>query len=308
VNVASPLELRGASGLRLAADRYGPETGPAVLMLHGAGQTRHAWVGTASALADDGWRVVTVDQRGHGDSQWPPDAAYETEDFGADVRALCAQLRCRPVVVGASLGGMAALVAQDGVDGQLYSGVVLVDITPRMDLAGVQRIVGFMLAHPDGFATLEAAADAIASYRGTHLGRRPRTDGLSKVLRPHPDGRWRWHWDARFLLSRHPEGGFDPDEAAEQMDELHRLLLGAAGQVRVPTLLVRGAQSDLVTEEAARELLEVVPDARYVDVSGAGHMVAGDRNDAFTDEVRRFTAWLRTAGAVPDGAYQARSG
>ena len=156
-----------------------------------------------------------------------------------------------------------------------------------MEVSGVRRIIGFMLAHPDGFASLDEAASAIASYRD-QVPRRGAGEGLRKVLRQGDDLRWRWHWDPRFILSRDAEGGFDQVHTEQRLERLS----GAARQVRVPSLLLRGAQSDLVSEEGAHELLAAMPDVRYVNVSGAGHMVAGDRNDVFTDEVRRFVSTL----------------
>jgi pimeloyl-ACP methyl ester carboxylesterase len=281
----------GASGNRLVGDVFG-ERGPPVLLLHGGGQTRHAWRKTAETVARMGYTAYAVDLRGHGDSEWVKDGGYGFPDFAADVRALAAALAAqrgmRPVVVGASLGGIASLLAEGGEgrpNGPLFAALVLVDITPRVDLDGVARVHGFMRAHADeGFGTVEEAADAVADY----LPHRPRprsNEGLKKNLRLHPDGRWRWHWDPRFLDGRRrvgPGGG-----------EVERLLVAAAKRIEIPTLLVRGASSELVKEEHARELLELVPDATYVDVSGARHMVAGDRNDQFTAAIKDFLSKLR---------------
>ena len=101
----------GAGGLELRADAFGDRSGPTVLLLHGGGQTRHSWGGTARLLAERGWRAVAVDLRGHGESAWAPDGRYSIDDFAADVVAVAGALGQRPVLVGASLGGVAALVA-----------------------------------------------------------------------------------------------------------------------------------------------------------------------------------------------------
>jgi pimeloyl-ACP methyl ester carboxylesterase len=144
----------------------------------------------------------------------------------------------------------------------------------------VQRIVAFMKHRPEGFGSLEEAADSIAAYR-QHRARPSDLAGLAKNLRRGEDGRWRWHWDPRFLSEeRRARTSLTPDR-----------LLGAARGLRVPTLLVRGRISDVVSPEGAAEFQAAVPHARYADVSGAGHMVAGDRNDLFTDAVLEF---LRT--------------
>jgi non-heme chloroperoxidase len=179
-------------------------------------------------------------------------------------------------VVGASLGGLAALIAEAQAPGAAAA-VVLVDIAPRVQLAGVERIVGFMTSRPEGFASLEEAADAIAAF-AAHRPRPKDLAGLKKNLRLGADGRYRWHWDPRMMT------GERRINARAESDRLER----AAATLRVPTLLVRGRMSDVVSEEDARHVLAVAPHARYVDVSGAGHMVAGDRNDRFTHAVVDF--------------------
>ena len=153
--------LRGEGGLRLVADVCGPPDGPPALFLHGSGQTRQSWGRTAAELGAAGWRAYSVDHRGHGDSEWHPDGAYEHDDVAGDVLALCEGLDRPPLVIGASLGGSAALIAQRHRTDQLYRGLVLVDITPTVDIAGARRIITFMSANPDGFASLEDAAVTI---------------------------------------------------------------------------------------------------------------------------------------------------
>jgi len=273
--------FRGACGNRLAADAFG-DAGRSVLLLHGGGQTRHAWRRTAVELARAGWLAYAVDQRGHGESEWVKDGAYGFQDFAADVAAVAAELARRhgapPVPIGASLGGIASLLAAGDAQAAgrppIFAALVLVDITPRVDLAGVAKVQGFMRTHArDGFGSVEEAADAVAAY----LPHRPRprsTEGLKKNLRLHPDGRWRWHWDPRFLDGRRAE--------------VEDRLIAAARGLKIPAMLVRGGSSELVQEEHAREFLELVPHARFADVSGARHMVAGDKNDQFAAAIMEF--------------------
>jgi pimeloyl-ACP methyl ester carboxylesterase len=248
-----------------------------VLLLHGGGQTRHSWSGTARRLAAEGWQAIALDLRGHGESDWSPTGAYQLDDFARDVACAARALPRRPVAVGASLGGMAALVAEGEAPGGLLAAVVLVDVTPRLEPGGVQRIIAFMTERPDGFASLAEAADSVAAYR-EHRARPSDVRGLEKNLRRGPDGRWRWHWDPQFL-----ESGPRVSQPATP-----GRLLDAARRLRVPTLLVRGRLSDVVSLEGAAEFRAAAPHARFVDVSGAGHMVAGDRNDLFTDAVVGF--------------------
>jgi pimeloyl-ACP methyl ester carboxylesterase len=269
------LRLRGNGGVSLVADAYGDPAQPSVLLLHGGGQTRHAWGATAGRLADAGFYALTLDLRGHGESDWAEDGDYDLTRFAADIREIAAGLPSAPALVGASLGGLASLLCQ--YLHPVASAVVLVDITPRMDPDGVARIVGFMKAFPEGFASTDDAADAIAAY----LPHRPRprdSSGLAKNLRLGADGRWRWHWDPRFL-----EG--PPRSASEDYPER---MNAAARSLDVPTLLVRGRMSEIVSEQGVREFLDLVPHAEYVDVEDAAHMVAGDRNDVFCDAVIDF--------------------
>lgn len=270
------------SGLRIAADAYGDPAHTPVLFLHGGGQTRHAWGGSARALADEGFRAITLDLRGHGDSDRAPDGDYSSEAFVGDLRGIVAQLEAPPFLVGASLGGITSLLAEAAGPTSICRGIVLVDVTPRLEIAGVRRIIGFMAARPDGFASLDEAADYVASYL-PHRARPKDHSGLEKNLRRGDDGRYRWHWDPALMKLWNPQR-FDPEEGARLLRER----MAAAASLRVPCLLVRGRMSDVVSEETVREFRSIVPHAEYVDLQGAGHMVAGDRNDAFTGAVAEF--------------------
>ena len=272
------LQLAGRDGLRLEADAWGDVSRPPVVLLHGGGQTRHAWGNTARALARHGWQALAVDLRGHGESAWCERGDYGFDAFADDVAAFARGFDTPPAWVGASLGGIAALLAVAERSAPARA-LVLVDIAPRIEAEGVDRIVDFMTGRPDGFASLDEAADAIAGY----LPRRRRPSdlaGLAKNLRLGSDGRWRWHWDPRFMARRRtgPVGDAGIQERLE----------AAARALRLPTLLVRGRLSDLLSAEGAQAFLALVPHARYADVSEAGHMVAGDRNDAFTRAVLDF--------------------
>jgi pimeloyl-ACP methyl ester carboxylesterase len=276
----------------LVADAYGRPGGPPVVLLHGGGQTRHSWHATSARLAADGWYAVAVDLRGHGDSEWSPDGIYTAERFAADAAAIARAVGGGPALVGASLGGISSLLAV-AEDDTIASALVLVDVAPRVEAAGVQRIRTFMASGLSGFGSLEEAAAAIAAY---NPHRPPPADlsGLSKNLRLRPDGRWYWHWDARLMD--------DPEPAADGLDGVpssryasESQLTEAARRVTVPTLVVRGGSSDLLTERGVEHLLSLIPHARAVDVSGAGHMVAGDRNDHFTAAIIEFLEDVRRA-------------
>ncbi|MEZ5841089.1 MAG: alpha/beta hydrolase [Hyphomicrobiales bacterium] len=294
---AEPIEFVGVDGNRLVGEMRGAG-GPPVLLLHGGGQTRHSWEDTAIRLAAAGFRAITIDQRGHGDSDWVANGAYIFTDYAADVTAVAGEIAERfgerPVAIGASLGGISALLAEGDASSGLLRALVLVDITPRIDPGGVARILAFMGDKvEEGFASIEEAADAIASYL-PHRKRPESLDGLRKNLRLDPDGRYRWHWDPAFLVGR--------QNVNSHVDHIEQRLVGASKALTIPVLLVRGARSELVSEEHAREFLALVPHARLVDVSGAGHMVAGDRNDVFGAAIGDFLGGrhrpVRREGAV----------
>lgn len=273
------------AGNRLAYSAFGPVDGRPVLFFHGGGQTRHAWGRAGRVMGEQGWRAWVVDLRGHGDSDWVP-GHYQTEDFAADALAIIAAQRQKPVIVGASMGGITAL--QANAAGEVSAALVLVDITPRANPDGVARILNFMMAHTEGFASLEEAAAAVAAYQ-PQRGQRSDTSGLKKNLRLHDNGRWYWHWDPSMLqgfLERRQE----LDDAEHQAEDHARTerLYRAAERLTQPVLLVRGSHSDVVSLENIAEFKQRIPHAQVVDVRGAGHMVAGDRNDIFMDAVLEF--------------------
>lgn len=272
---ACEVSFQVTPGLRLVGEAWGDPSAQPVLFLHGGGQTRFSWKGTAQTLAAKGWYAVAIDHRGHGESDWAPDGDYSLDAFVRDLHFVAKSFHTAPVVVGASLGGLTALLAS-GESGLELPGLVLVDIAPRIEKEGSHRIAAFMKARPDGFESLDEAADVIASFTPERK-RKPDHSTLAKNLREGEDGRFRWHWDPRFLSATGPVQLMDRER-----------LFSAARNLKMPTLLVRGRQSDIVSEEGAAEFLELLPRGEFVDVSDAGHMVAGDRNDIFTSAVATF--------------------
>jgi non-heme chloroperoxidase len=268
---------QGSGGLNLVADVRGPSYAWPVLFLHGGGQTRHAWGKTAETVAAQGWRSITLDLRGHGDSDWSPDGDYSIAAFYADCIAVVDQLERPPVLVGASLGGMSAMLAEGTSDRTISSGLVLVDIAPKTNPEGVARIRKFMQSGINGFDELDDAAAAIAAYT-PQRDRQVNPAGLMKVLRQHDD-RWYWHWDPRVL------GQSRTEAMAIQFESL---LSGAMSNIRVPTMLVRGLLSDVVTQDGTDDILNRIPNVTVVEVPGATHMIAGDQNDAFSEAVINF--------------------
>ena len=293
VSARVPAPLAGAftittgDGIVLAADRH-DGGGPGVLLGHGFGQTRHAWSATQRRLAAAGHASLAWDLRGHGGSGRNPAASpYSGEQFVADAVAAAGTLGPAPVLVGASMSGLIGLVAQ--ARHRPWSALVLADITPRWEASGVERILGFMSAHPDGFESYEHAAERIAVYL-PHRRARKSPSRLEHLLVPRADGRLAWHWDPRLLTE------FIPTTAALQAP-----VEAACRALDVPLLLVSGGRSDLVTAGTVDHFMELAPHARHVQLPDATHMVAGDDNDAFADALLDFLSDLSAAPAAAHG-------
>jgi pimeloyl-ACP methyl ester carboxylesterase len=258
----------GKGGLALAADHVGPADGAPVLLLHGGGQTRHAWGATAKMLGERGYHAIAMDLRGHGDSGWSAEGDYGLLTFGEDVSAAIESLGRPVVLVGASLGGMASMLATAKAEAGQVRALILVDITPTPPRGGADGIRGFMQANPDGFADLDEAADAVAAYL-PHRRRPKDPSGLMKNLRER-DGRLYWHWDPAFIGATFQGLGVNPVDMAQ-----------AVQSIETPTLLVRGEESELVGPEDVVLFRQMMPHAEIITVPGARHMVAGDQNTQF---------------------------
>ncbi|CAM4428309.1 Lipase 1 precursor [Mycobacterium basiliense] len=272
--------LSGADGLTLAADEWNRNTDdasrrPTILLLHGGGQNRFSWKKTGQLLADEGFHVVAVDSRGHGDSDRAPDADYAVESLTADVLRVLETIGRPVVLIGASMGGLTGILAADAAGPTKVTALVLVDVVPRYEKDGSARIRDFMLTNLHGFATLAEAADAVAAYL-PHRTKPRSPEGLKKNLRLR-DGRWYWHWDPAMMTAP----GDDPELRTENFEQ-------AAENLTIPILLIRGKLSDVVSPEGVQDFLTKVPHAKFVELSNAGHTAAGDDNDAFTDAVVAF--------------------
>lgn len=271
------LTIRGA-GLDLVADALGPVDAPCILFLHGGGQTRQSWGGALEEGAARGYRAISLDLRGHGESDWSVDGSYALDLFAADVRQVVAAVAKDPIIVGASLGGLTGMLVAANPP-PVVRALVLVDVTPRIEAEGAREITAFMTSAPEGFASLEEAADAVAAYL-PHRPRPKNTQGLQRNLRLR-DGRYYWHWDPAFM-STHTRPNLD------RGSHVPAALEAAARSLEVPTLLIHGGRSRVVSEEGVKDFMRLVPHAQVEEIPGAHHMVAGDANDAFANAVFAF--------------------
>ena len=286
--------LAGHNGLQITASTTGPKTGFPVMLAHGGGQTRHAWVKVLDELANAGYRATAIDMRGHGDSEWASDGAYDMRDFARDLVAISKQLSNPPALVGASLGGIAGMIAAGELAPAGFRSLTLVDIAPKMEAVGVSRVVGFMQAHmTDGFSSPEEAAKIIAEYM-PQREKRTGTGKLDRYLRKRENGRYYWHWDPNFIHHvTHTR-----DNSTEAKDNGFDRLSAAAAKLTLPVHLIRGGSSDMVSEEAVAHFQTLVPSALLTDIADASHMVVGDRNDAFCSAIISFLNATHNRGAA----------
>jgi pimeloyl-ACP methyl ester carboxylesterase len=276
------VKFHGVDDLVLVADEWNRGAAsaagrPTVLMLHGGGQNRFSWKNTGQTLADEGFHVVAMDSRGHGDSDRSPDANYTVDTLCADVLRVLDQIGRPAMLIGASMGGMTGILVADAAGPEKVTKLVLVDVVPRYEKDGSARIRDFMFSHVHGFESLDEAADAVAAYL-PHRTKPHSPEGLKKNLRRR-DGRWYWHWDPKFLTAP-ADNAFVREEKLEQ----------AAIDLTIPILLIRGKLSDVVSPEGVKDFLTKVPHAEFVELSDAGHTAAGDDNDAFSQAVVQFVS------------------
>lgn len=263
-------------GLRLTSEVFGQahDHQPWLLYLHGFGQNRLAWRASAQVLADQGWHGLALDARGHGESGWMASADYSLDHNVEDLRSVINHMGSKPILVGASMGGLLGMLAEGEV-GALFHSLVLVDVTPRWEASGVERILDFMAAHPQGFASLDDAQAAIEAYLPHREKKDPQR--LASSMRQQADGSWRWHWDPKLLESLGDKGS-----------QYIPRLLAAASKIKPPVLLLSGSRSDVVSTQTINEFQRLVPHAEHEVIADATHMVVGDQNAAFTAAIARY--------------------
>ena len=270
--------FKNFEGKDIAATVFGKESDPLVIFLHGGGQTRFAWDNAAKNISAKGFFVITYDLRGHGDSFWSKEGKYTINDHKEDLESILKSLNRPANLVGASLGGMTSLLfVGDEKLSSFCKTLTMVDIGVYPNQEGSEKILNFMGSATEGFRTLEEAANHISKFL-PHRERPKDLSGLHKNLRKKEDNRFYWHWDPKFIEGRkrrNNEDYFKPLEVA-------------ANNVEKPTLLIRGALSDVLTEEDKNFFLSIVQHAEFEEIKNASHMVAGDKNDIFQATIYKF--------------------
>ncbi|GAA1518575.1 alpha/beta fold hydrolase [Nocardioides humi] len=277
----SVLRWQAPGGPTLVGERHSG-AGPLVVLLHGGFQNRSAWRSAVPELQAAGYEVVTYDLRGHGDSDRSPTGRYDVADHAADLRALLELLDRPAALIGASLGGGAALSVaghRDRAVRDRVAALVLVDVVPRLEEGGRDRVRAFAADHAAGFASLEDAAQRVASY----VGGTPRAGrGLERSLVLGEDGRYRWHWDPALV-----DEGFDA-----YGDQLVADQLAASRRLELPTLLLRGGSSDVTSPGAVAEFLAAAPKAVFREIPEVGHMVSAMPNHPYLTAAAEFLSGL----------------
>jgi len=274
------LKFQTDEEITIVADGYGNPTDDPILLLHGGGQTRNSWKRTGEILAAKGWYVIATDARGHGDSSWSKKGNYHFEYLRKDIVTITKTLEKKPIFIGASMGGICSLAAMH-YHPTIAKGLILVDVSPRIEKKGTDRIFAFMSAKPEGYASLEEVQAAVRAYlpQRKNIGS---LNGLKKNLRQLPNGRYSWHWDPAMLKIWQSESSDVTNKETEDF------LMTALMNLKIPSMLVRGGISDVVSKEIVEELKVAAPHLTYVDVADAGHMVAGDSNHVFTNALLTF--------------------
>ncbi len=253
---------------------WGKPDAPAAVLLHGITGHARVWDTLARALAPD-FRVLALDQRGHGDSDAPADADYRVATMAADLAAFADALGlARFTLVGHSMGGRIA-IAFAGEHGARLDRLVLVDIGPEIHPGGLER-VRQMIAHaPETLESEEWTARFIRIGNPLHDEAELR-HRVAHAIRRRPDGTLTWKY-SKGLRDMMREGRRDAVD-----------LWAPLRSIACPTLLVRGSESDIITAEQAKQVVDALPAGQLVEVAGAGHTVPGDKPAEFARAVRSF--------------------
>ena len=269
-----------ARGLSFHYVEWGTPAAPPLLCLHGITQTAHSWDEVASDLASD-YRVLCLDQRGHGDSDWAADGDYTRQTQAADLDAITDALHLRRfILAGMSMGGINSITFA-ARHAQKVRGLIIVDVSPEIQVKGVENIRNFIQA-PDELDTFEAFVE-----RAHHFNPRRSMDNirsrLTHNLKQLPNGKWTWKYDKAL---RSGERSFQASALQNLWDDVRA--------IRCPTLIIKGGESDILSAESAVKLQETISGSRLAVVSGAGHSVMGDNPAGFVGAVRPFLGGLNT--------------
>ncbi len=279
---ARSLRVPVADGLELHVLEWSTEGVPLVL-LHGHGNEAHLWDDFVPCIAPH-YRVIAVDQRGHGDSDWDPEGRYDTEYMVADLEILTDALGIeRFVLIGFSMGGRVSM-SFAGLHPERLAGLVIVDIGPEVDPRGASRISMEMKSQQ---APVFANIDEYASMLSLNYPA-GQPEALMRMaryaLRQRDDGLFELKMDPKMRDER------PNDDAARAREEaFSKEQWEALAKIPCPTLVVRGAASDILSPDTADKMVdEVLQNGRLEVVPQAAHSVATDNPKGFEEAVSKF--------------------
>ena len=269
-----------ANGLRFHYLEWGGADNPPLLLLHGFAQTCHSWDFVALSLCDR-FRVIALDQRGHGDTEWATDGDYSADAYQGDIDAVVDALGLTGLVlIGLSMGGRNAFTYA-ACHPEKVRALVIVDAAPETQSAGTSNITRFV-QQEDELDSIDQFVERVRRYNP----RRPVEQIRGSIrhnIKQLPSGKWTWKYDRRLRAERRPT----PPGA-----DLVARLWGYVEELRHPTLVVRGGQSDVVAQDTAAEMVRRMRNGRLATVEGAGHLVMGDDPAGFERAVTSFLAEL----------------
>lgn len=268
---SSVVEFRGSGGVKLRGEAFGVPTHPPVLLLPAGGQHHRSLIEVARALGAAGRYAICLDLRGHGVSEWSSAGEYSLEAYVDDIRLVLQQFEQRPVLISTAISGINAVIALGETQDPSCSGLVLAGVSDQMNREEMRTAVRLLREQASGFDTEE---EAVIARRELRPFEQPQTDVASE-LRTGDDGRLYWHWDPRML------GAYDVRRAMQRFK-------AALKNIRVPTLIVRGGLSQLISEESAENLRDLIPAAELVNLEQAGHLAATDDHDGFNAALLEF--------------------
>ena len=269
-----------ANGLTFHYLEWGDPSNPPALLLHGFAQTCHSWDFISLSLADR-FHVHALDQRGHGDSSWAPDGNYSPETQQTDIHGVVEALDLRDfLLMGLSMGGRNSFTYAANHPERVKA-LVVVDAAPENMAAGGQNIRRFVQGD-DELPSVESFVDRVLEFNP----RRDRSQVRGSIrhnLKQLPSGKWTWKYDKLLRSSNRPLRGDDG---------LSERLWSYLGQLKCPTLVVRGSHSDIVAQNTFEEMSSRIPLGRVVTVENAGHIVPGDNPAGFQAAVLSFVDGL----------------
>jgi len=266
-----------ANGLQLHYLDWGNVGAPSLLLLHGFTGHAHTWDVLAQTICDR-YHVLALDQRGHGDSEWAKDGAYGVDDHAADIQAFHAQLGLGPVLlIGLSMGGRNAM-AFTAKHQEIVTRLVIVDIGPDIAPHGAERVRRMAGDAPEEFSSPDEAIAYLKQFQTHPAAEAALRQRVMHGLKRLPTGKYTWKYDP-FLRQQRRQGTMPAVD-----------LWPAVQQIRVPTLILRGGDSDVFAPETAKRMQACIPGSQVVEIPGAGHSIPADAPEAFAQAVRTFLA------------------